>query len=235
MLSFGYYLPIWFQAIDGVDALQSGIRGLAFLLALVVAAIVAGGFVTKVGYYAPCVIACSILMSIGAGLLTTLKVGSGQAEWIGYQFLAGFGMGLGMQQSSISAQVVLAPEDVATGASLMFFAQGLGGSIFVCVAQNVFLQELVRNLAETLSDYGDIVGLIAGVGATELRHVVPPELLPQVLVAYNKTIVATFYVGVAIACLSILPALGFEWKSVKGKKLAKGDPDVETGSRVVVR
>lgn len=140
MLSMSYYLSIWFQAIDGVDALQSGIRNLAFILALVVSSIIAGVFVSKVGYYSPCVILCSMLMSIGTGLLTTLRVDSGSPEWIGYQVLAGLGMGLGMQQSGLAAQVVLRAEDVPIGASLMFFGQQLGGSIFVCVAQTVFLQ-----------------------------------------------------------------------------------------------
>ena len=111
--------------------MQSGIRGLAFVLALVVASIIAGVFVSSVGYYAPCIIACSILMSIGAGLLTTLRVDSGKAEWIGFQVLAGLGMGLGMQQSGMAAQVVLEPEDVSVGASLMFFSQQLGGSVFI--------------------------------------------------------------------------------------------------------
>lgn len=56
MLSMSYYLSIRFQAIDSVDALQSRIRNLAFILALVVSSIIAGVFVSKVGYYLPCVI-----------------------------------------------------------------------------------------------------------------------------------------------------------------------------------
>lgn len=53
------------------------------------------------------------------------------------------------------------------------------------------------------------------VGATELRSIVPPELLSQVLMAYNKTNDRTFYVGMGVACVSVVPALLLEWKSVK--------------------
>ena len=49
MLSMSYYLSIWFQAIDCVDALQSRIRNLAFILALVVSGIIADVSVSKVG------------------------------------------------------------------------------------------------------------------------------------------------------------------------------------------
>ena len=142
MLAFGYYLAIWFQAIQGVNALESGIRSLPFILSLVVASIFAGMFITNLGYYTPLVILSACLMAIGAGLLTTLRVNSGKPMWFGFQVIAGFGMGLGMQQPSLAAQVVLAADDVAIGASLMFFAQSFGGAIFVCAAQNVFVNKL---------------------------------------------------------------------------------------------
>lgn len=233
MLSVGYYLPIWFQAIDDVDALQSGIRGIPFVIALVISSIIAGIFVSKVGYYSPCIILCSVITSAGAGMMTTLRVNSGNAEWIGYQVLAGLGMGLGMQLSGLAAQVVLAAEDVPVGASLMIFSQQLGSSIFVCAAQNVFLQQLVSNLTKVLGTKA--ASLLSKVGATDIRTSVQPSVLPTVLEQYNKSIVTTFYVGVGVSCMSIIPALLFEWKSVKG---LKGGPHaaehVETGTRAIV-
>ena len=224
MLSLGFYLPVWFQAILGVDALQSGIRQLPFILALVVAAIVAGGVVTKSGYYTPCLIACSCLMATGAGLLTTLRVDSGSSQWIGYQFLLGFGMGLGQQQSGLAAQTVLKPEDVPVGVSLMFFGQSLGGAVFICVAQNIFIQQLFQNLRGVVGDAN--ASLLEHVGATDLRNYVPSELLSPTLVAYNKSITTTFYVAVAIASFSIIPALTFEWKSIKGLRGPKGEGNI---------
>ncbi|ETS73840.1 hypothetical protein PFICI_14786 [Pestalotiopsis fici W106-1] len=223
MLSMGYYLPIWFQAIDGVDALQSGIRNLPFILGLVVSSILAGGFVARVGHYTPCIISCSIFMSIGAGLMTRLRVDSPNAEWIGYQTLAGFGMGMGMQQSGLAAQVVLDETDVPVGASLMFFGQQLGGAVFVCAAENVFIQQLVKNLTTLMAL--ERAQALAHVGATDLRSHVPADLLHAVLLQYNKAITTTFYVGTAIAAFSIVPALLFEWKSVKdrGKSLHSGE------------
>ncbi|OAA68336.1 Major facilitator superfamily domain, general substrate transporter [Niveomyces insectorum RCEF 264] len=223
MLGFSYYMAVWFQAVDGVDALQSGIRTLPFVLAIVVASIVAGGGVSRCGYYAPFVLASACLMAVGMGLLTTLRVTSGHSAWIGYQFVLGFGMGLGMQMSGLAAQVVLAPADVPVGASLMFFGQGLGGAVFMCVAQNVFLQALLRDLSRVMP--AAAAQLLTKVGATNIRSAVSTELLPAVLVAYNKALVSTFYVPLAIACVSIVPALCFEWRSVKTAREAK---DVES-------
>jgi MFS family permease len=227
MLLITYYLPIWFQAIKGVDALQSGIDTLAFLLAVTVAAPVAGITVSKFGYYVPHMIASPIFMSIGAGLMTTLIPSTPKAKWVGYQVLFGFGTGLGMQQPSVAAQTVLAKKDIAIGSALMMFGTQLSGAVFVPVGQNVFANRLVREL-------NGIVGmdahLILNTGATELRDIVAPEELGSVLSAYNKALTEVFTVALAFACLVIIPALAMEWKSVK-KNEKKNDK--EGGSDVV--
>lgn len=68
-----YFLPIWFQAINGVSALDSGIRLLPLMLAMV-ASIFGGLVVQKTGYYTPPAIVGSSIMCVGAGLLITLQV-----------------------------------------------------------------------------------------------------------------------------------------------------------------
>lgn len=128
-----YYLPIWFQAIKGVSAVRSGIMNIPMVLSLVVSSIIAGGLITATGYYTPFMIASSILMSIGAGLITTFERDTGHAKWIGYQTLYGLGVGLGMQQAGMAAQTVLSKQDIPTGTALMFFAQSLGGALFISV------------------------------------------------------------------------------------------------------
>lgn len=114
----------------------------------------------------------------------------------------------------------------------MFFGQQLGGSIFVCVAQTVFLQQLKSNLRAFIPAV-DLTARLMNVGATELLSIVPPELLPQVLLAYNKTIDRTFYVGMGVACVSVVPAL-FEWKSVKGHGGPHDNEDSENGTKAMI-
>ena len=89
-----YYIPIWFQSIKGVGAVDSGIRLVPLMLGIVAASI-SGGFINqKIGYYTPLGIAGASIMAIGAGLITTWQVDTGSAKWIGYQVMYGFGMGL---------------------------------------------------------------------------------------------------------------------------------------------
>ena len=173
-------------------------------------------------------ITSSVIMSIGAGLITTFTPSTGQSKWIGFQALYGLGLGLGMQQASLAAQAVLQRRDVPTGVSVIMFCQQLGGAVFVSVGENVFTNKLVEGLS-SIPNFNP--ASVVNVGATELRQYVPAASLPQVVTAYNGALVTTYRVALAMACLSIIGSASMEWKNIKPKKGAKGGPaaDAEKG------
>jgi hypothetical protein len=210
------YVPLWFQAIKGVSPVKSGINTIPMILGLVVASILCGAIVHRVGYYTQFIYLGVVLMSIGSGLLTTLKPDSGPAKWIGYQIILGFGIGSSMQQSNLAVQTCLADIDVPTGTAVIFFFQALGGAVFTAVGQNTFIDKFLTQL-------GKIPGInppaLVHTGATALRDAVTREQLPLVIEAYNYAIThGPFFVSTIMACLTIFGALGTEWRSVKEKK-----------------
>ena len=213
---FVYYLPIWFQAIKGVSATKSGIMNLPMILGLVVMSIASGGAITAIGYYTPAFYASSVLMSVGAGLLTTFETTTGHSKWIGYQIIYGFGVGFGMQQPLIAAQTVMHLDDVPIATSVIIFAQTLGGALFISVAQNVFSNRLVAGLKDVVPGLDPT--LVLNVGATSLKDAIPAKFINGVQVAYNSALTQTWYVSVALACLTVIGTAGVEWKNIKGKK-----------------
>ncbi|KAF2206021.1 MFS general substrate transporter [Delitschia confertaspora ATCC 74209] len=215
-----YYLPIWFQAIKGVSATKSGIMNLPAILGLVIISMVSGGLVTYLGYYTPFMLASSVFMAIGAGLLTTFETDTNSPKWIGYQFLFGAGVGFGMQQTLVAVQASLPAEDIPIGTALMMFAQTLGGALFISVAQNVFTNQLMKNLSSVVPALNP--NIVLQVGATELKKVIEKRFLDGVLYAYNKTLTQTFYVSVATAAASIVGAVFVEFRSMKGKNIQPG-------------
>ncbi|KAJ7200968.1 major facilitator superfamily domain-containing protein [Mycena rebaudengoi] len=215
-----FYIPIWFQAIKGVSAVQSGIRNLPMILTWVLASLVAGGIITATGYYTPFLYASSVLLAVGAGLLATLKVDSGPARWIGYQIIYGLGGGLGMQQPMIAAQTVLQLADVPVGISILMFTETLGGALFISVGQNVFTNKLVSGLVSKVPGINPTI--VLGTGATSIRGAVDARFLPDVLVVYNQALISAFYVSVAMTALSTIGSAAMEWKSIKGKDIQKG-------------
>lgn len=215
---FIYYLPIWFQAIKGVNPLTSGIDTLPMILGNVFGVISAGALTTRFGYYMPFIFLSLIFMSTGAGLLTTLHVNSSTAHWIGYQILFGIGTGWGFQQTAVAAQTVLALVDIPIGIAIMVFIQLLGGAMFVTIAQNVFTNNLVSGILAIHIPNLNPKGIVKS-GATHLRDQIPDAYIAAVLVAYNAALVKAFQVALCLACLSLLGAVGMEWRSVKNKKV----------------
>jgi hypothetical protein len=212
-----YWIPVWFQAIKGTSATKSGINSLPLVISLVLCNIISGVGTTKLGYYTPFFYLSTVLMALGAGLLTTWKTNTGHSMWIGYQIVFGFGVGFGMQQSLICAQTVLPIDDVPVGTAMMIFFQTMGGSIFLSVAQNIFTNKLLSGVTATVP--GIDPSIVLHSGATELKKNIPPHFLAAVQVAYNRALTQTWYVSVAMACATVLGVVWVEWKSVKGKKL----------------
>ncbi|KAM0344323.1 hypothetical protein ACHAPU_007681 [Fusarium lateritium] len=214
MMLVVYYLPLWFQATKGVSPLDSGIYTIPLVLSLVVASIISGGITQRIGYYVPAMIVGPCVMAIGQGLLTTFKPDTGSSHWIAYQFLVGFGIGLGMQTAGLAVQATLPKEDVPIGISITFFSQQIGGSIFVSVGQSVLNGRLMERLA-------GIPGLnpqsVVDIGATDLDKVVPSEYMPKVTNAYNYAITRIFFVSLALAMAQLVCALFAEWRNIKPK------------------
>ncbi|PPR01337.1 hypothetical protein CVT24_006339 [Panaeolus cyanescens] len=208
-----FYLPIWFQATKGDTAVQSGIRILPFIISSVIAPILSGAIVTHTGYYNPFMILASIITAISCGLVTTLSVDSNPAHYIGYQFLAGFGIGLGIQQTAIAAQNVLDMADTPTGIVIVIFTQSMGGALAVAIANNLFLNKLLSSLPEFAPDLDPQT--VISLGPTNLQANISADVLPGVLKAYNAAVVDAFFVCVVSASLSILGSGLVEWKSLK--------------------
>lgn len=188
------------------------------ILGLVIISMASGALVTVLGYYTPFMVVSAVLSSVGAGLLTTFQVDTNHPQWIGYQFIFGAGIGFGMQQTMVAVQACLEGPDVAIGTAIIVFSQTLGGALFIAVAQNVFQNQLVSNIAAA-NIQGLNPALVLATGATELKNVFPEKFLPVVLTAYNDALTQTFYVSTGTACIMIVGALCIEWKSVKGKKI----------------
>jgi EmrB/QacA subfamily drug resistance transporter len=214
MLTVSMYIPLWFQAIDNVSAMQSGIRTIPLVLSVVVGSIVSGGGTQKIGYYTPFMIAGSVLMSVGAGLLTTWNTHISSGIWIGYQIMLGLGVGFTMQHPNLAIQIVLEKPDIPTGTALLSLCQTLGGAVFVAVGQNTFIDKFLAGLM-AIPGIKDPHRLVEA-GATDLTTMVPAGVRDAVLEAYNNSLTkGPFFACMIVACLTVPAALGMEWRSVK--------------------
>lgn len=165
-------------------------------------------------------IAGASIFTVGSGLIYTFQVDTGTGKWIGYQLLAGFGAGAGVQIPFVAIQVVLNSKDMPTGNSLAIFFNSLGGAISISIAQNIFQNGLYENIPKYAPNVSPLTVISAG--ATYLRQLIPPSELPGVLQAYMVSLNQAFVLPIACGGLAVVFALFVENKSVKGKKLIPG-------------
>ncbi|KAF3035684.1 hypothetical protein E8E12_005336 [Didymella heteroderae] len=196
MLVVTYYIPLFFQAIKSFSPLDSGLATLPFLLSLVIGSIIAGGLVQRIGFPAPFMIASAFLGSIGAGLISSWHIDVNNSVWIGFQVIFGVGIGIGMQQPTMMAQIVLPKPDHPTGVALMF-------------------------LGRTWEEQFSVPGLrldkaeIVQMGATSIKDLVAQQYLRLVLEGYRDALRSAFLVGTGLVAVSMIGAALVEWRSTK--------------------
>lgn len=210
-----YYLPIYFQATRNVSASRSGINNLPLVLGASLFTITSGVLITVFGHYAPLMVFGSVVSTVASGLIYSLEQDTGSDKWIGYQALAGIGLGLIFQIPVIVNQTLVTPSDLSSITAQTLFFQTIGGAFFISAAQAAFANRLLSRVAVTAPTANP--ALVIATGATELRRVFNPDQLDGILVAYMAGLKLTFAIAIATAGVTVLLSFAPRWQSLKGK------------------
>jgi hypothetical protein len=97
--------------------------------------------------------------------------------------------------------------------------------LFIAVGQAIFQNKLIPQMQAL--DPSLTSQEIVQAGATGLKLLVSPDLLPKVISAYANSLDHVFYISVAMACIGAVNACFVEFRSVKKK-----NPGVEGGAVV---
>ena len=208
-----YYLPIYFQSVDNVSASQSGINNIPLVLGISLFSIISGNLISIFGYYVPILLAGSILSTIGAGLIFTLDIGTSSAHWIGYQAIAGIGIGLSIQVPIIANQSFVKLSEISSVTAITLFFQTIGGAFFVSAGQTAWANRLLSRIPVTAPSVDPKI--VIATGATQLRHVFSPEQIPGILTAYMDGLRVTFALIVALAGVTMPIAMAAKWRNIK--------------------
>ncbi|KAI0387779.1 major facilitator superfamily transporter [Hypomontagnella monticulosa] len=214
-----YYLPIYFQSVQGVSAAESGIRTLPYILAVTLGVLGVGSAISALGYTAPFMMVGAALNTVGSGLIYTFDIGSPKGTWIGYQIVGGIGIGLSFQVPIMLTQATTKESDIPQATATVLFIQTMGGAFSVSAAQAAFQNTLLKQLPITAPGVDPFA--ILNAGATDLARVVSAELLPGVLEAYVAGFRAAIIVAIAFGGAATVGSLGFRMASVRGIREAE--------------
>ncbi|KAI4288898.1 MAG: hypothetical protein L6R35_001843 [Caloplaca aegaea] len=207
-----YYLPIYFQSVKGDNPLVAGVHNLPIIVGCLLC-VVSGIIVSATGHWAPYMVVGSAIATVGCGLCCTFNIGTNSSHWIGYQALAGIGIGLGMQIPLMACQAIVGVADISTVSAVTLFFQIIGGSFAVSAAQAAFVSTLIHRLPVTAP--GVQPGAVLRAGATELRKTFPPEQIGGILEAYVSGLRVVFALSTALIGVSFLCSLMPRWEKLK--------------------
>ncbi|KAL5384412.1 hypothetical protein PMIN02_009220 [Paraphaeosphaeria minitans] len=205
MYAHVYYLPFYFQVIKGASPQSSGVRSIPYFSILAIASIGGGAVITVMRSYAEFMWAGSAILTVGSGLIHTLKVDSNPGVWIGYQIVAGLGVGLALQTPFIAVQRAVRPADMAQGMAVAIFFNSLGGALSISIAQNLFISSLRTNIPKYAR--GVDAQSIVDAGGVGIRDMVSADQLANVLHAYNLSITDAFAMSIAAAGCAFVASL----------------------------
>lgn len=207
-----YYLPIYFQSVQGVNPLTSGVHNLPIIIGCLLC-VLSGFLVAGTGHWVPFMAVGAAIGTIGCGLCYTLDIGTTAGHWIGYQALAGIGIGLGMQIPIMACQAVVGMMDISSVSAITLFFQIIGGSFAVSAAQAAFGNTLVKKLPITAPNVEP--GAVLAAGATQLRTIFPPEQIQGILEAYVSGLRVVFALSTGLVGISFLFALMPRWEKLR--------------------
>ena len=198
------FLPLFFQDVRGVSAIQSGLRLFPLMGGLLVASIGSGLLVSRWGRYKIFPVVGTALMTIGLYLMSLIGVHTGAWAAAAYMAVFGFGLGLILQVLTVAVQNAVPYEELGTATSGVTFFRSIGGSFGTAVFGAIFANLLVTNVLKALHLHAAPPGLSLSTDDPNAIHRLPAAVQAGVIDGIAHTIQTMFLIGVPIALVAFV-------------------------------
>lgn len=159
-----YFLPVYFQAVLGANALLSGVFLFPFALSLSFTSIATGYIIKKTGAYQPLITGGMLFLTLGFALFIDLPEYTSWSRVIIYQMIAGIGVGPNFQSPMMALQNSVAPHDIGAACSTFGFIRQFANAVSV-VLGGVVLQSQLKGHRKEMIEGGiesRVVDLLTG-------------------------------------------------------------------------
>ncbi|PGH13873.1 hypothetical protein AJ80_06142 [Polytolypa hystricis UAMH7299] len=214
-----FYIPLYFQATDGVSATGAGLRLLPCIVASVTGSLASGIIMKRAGkYYWITVVAYGMLVLglIIVFLFSGIIAKNNLAIIIGTVFSA-FGNGVGVTTTLIALIAISGPKDQAVATACTYLFRTLGSVIGLSISATVIQEFLRKGLRAALHDNKDIDKIIDGVRQSlDYVKTLDPETRALVRECYGHATNAGFGALIAIVFFAFFSSF-----FIREKKLSR--------------
>jgi MFS family permease len=205
MAMFGaiIFIPLFLQIVYGLSPTASGLRMLPLMAGLLVAAVLSGRAISRIGRYKAFPIAGTAVLVVGMFLLSRLEVST--ALWIAsaYMVVVGVGLGLVMQVLVLVVQNDVRPQEIGVATSTATFFRSVGGAFGVALFGTIFASRLANGLEQLPRRITARLGSGVHLNPEQARHL-PPAVHTDFLNAFAHALHGVFLFGMAMAAVPFI-------------------------------
>jgi EmrB/QacA subfamily drug resistance transporter len=201
------FLPEYMQLVSGASATVSGLLLLPLMGGMLVASIVTGRLVSRIGRYKIFPVIGAALLVLGMWLLSHLGLHTSRAVAGAYMVPLGVGMGMMMQNLVLAVQNAVPMKDLGTGTSTINFFRSMGGSFGTAVFGAVLTARLNFWLPRLLPSGVHAHVSASFVAAPQTVRALPAAVRAGVEVSFVHALHTVFMVGVPVAAAAFVLAL----------------------------
>ncbi|KAL5360439.1 major facilitator superfamily domain-containing protein [Aspergillus floccosus] len=221
-----YYIPIYFQFVNGDGALMAAVRLLPFVVIGVTVNLVSNTFLHFIKVYKVLYIIAGVFLVAGGGpLMVFLDSTSSTGTIYGLMIIVAVGAGLSMVTGYTVATLTLKPEDTGAGLKMQNVSQIGGQVIALAVAGQIYQSEVIQKLSAALAGQGFSQEAIRGVTAgaqSPLFETLDGELREKAIQGVTEAMQMTFVLIPVAGGVMLLAALGMKWEKLFGTAVAVG-------------
>lgn len=196
-----FYVPLYFQASDGLSATQAGLRLIPAVVCSVLGSLFAGVYMKRTGRYYKLTVICYSVLTLGM-LVLLLCSGTATVSQVGVVIglcTGAFTNGIGVTSTLIALIANARHEDQAVATACSYLFRSLGSVLGVSLASTATNSALRVQLERRLSNVPDLDELVRRIRQS-LDYVksLDPETRAIVEDCYGKSTQAAFAVCIAL-------------------------------------
>ncbi|MFI5909452.1 MDR family MFS transporter [Dactylosporangium sp. NPDC051541] len=228
MAMFGgaVFLGQYFQIGRGYTPTEAGLLTIPLMAGVLISSIVVGQLITRTGKIKPYIIAGTIVLVAGFGLLATIDHETSLVYVSAGMLLVGIGVGMSMQNLVLAVQNTVQLKDIGAASATVAFFRSLGGTIGVSVLGAVLARRVTSNITESVTAAGGQVP--AGGETSNLNLNALPEAFQHIVrAAYGDATGHIFLISAVIAVVGVIAALFMKPATLRSTLDLSAKPDEE--------
>ncbi|KAH8548049.1 major facilitator superfamily domain-containing protein [Umbelopsis sp. PMI_123] len=214
--AIGYYQPVYFQAVRGDSAVQSGIRLFPMQLIIPFMSTSIGWIISRYGQWKPFMQFGITTLCIGVGLLSLFDYTSSWSLIYGITSVCGIGIGSLFGAALIGIQASAEPRDIAVVTGLCSFARILGGALGVAISSAIINSSLTASLPQYMPS--EIAANIID-SSLYIRNGLPSQYFQATIDCYVAALKLLWYVMAGFSGVGVIASLFIKHSSLRKDKV----------------